>query len=774
MENRALEKQMKEEQKFFGITPGFKLMTPGAFGGIDQSSSRMMIEDTQSFWMENFIKTGNGALRTLWDKGEPIYVATGTATIVYFYFFNIGAANYAAVFLSDGTAVQVDTDTLVVTQMSSMTNTFYDLAISKQLPACGQWGTQYLLIANNITTNSYWAWDGKLLYGAGTIAPQVTVTNSGTGYGKAPTVVSYGGSGTGATFAAMVANGSVVSVQVINPGTGYLPTDVVQLAFGSVVGVGSTAQLVATLNGGTVQSVSVVSPGTGFTPGSYNLVFAGGGGTGATGNYTVDASGGVIATNITANGSGYSSNPTVSFPNGGGHGAVGLALLAGGGVASVTILDGGNGYTAAPTITFTDGGGSGAMATATITGGVITAVSVTAGGSGYTTVPGVVLSGAGIPNIAAATLTLMPYGVSGSSIETYQQRVWLPYPKQTGNLVNGGTFTVSSPGSFSDFSTANGGIIFENSDSFLRAQYTNIRQSNGYLYPLADSSVSVISNVQTVGSPPVTTFNYQNTDPQIGTSWRDSVQAFSRTILFANQFGVFGLYGGAVTKISTNVDNLFTAATVDGVYRGAFNPSSAVANIYSKKIFLLLFSTVDPTTQQTRTVMLSWDEKDFAIASQTADLIFIGTQEINSNLTSFGTDGKSLFPLFDTPSASLTKKLSTKLYGSDNPLVQKEAMGVYFQVQDKTGTGVSMTTVDIDAEHGSYPIPSIASFPPNSRAPYYPIVSMGSGDVSGVNLGVTITSNSLDFVLNSIGLGAIEVSSIAMSSTPIEGDIETQ
>ncbi len=251
------------------------------------------------------------------------------------------------------------------------------------------------------------------------------------------------------------------------------------------------------------------------------------------------------------------------------------------------------------------------------------------------------------------------------------------------------------------------------------------------------------------------------------------MQAFSRTIIFANQFGVFGLYGGAVTKISKDIDNLFTSATTDGIYTGTFNPSSAVANIYSKKVFLLLFTTTDPTTQTTRTVMLSWDEKDWSIASQTANLTFIGTQEINSNLTAYGTDGNSLYPLFGTPSTALTKKISTKLYGANNPLVQKEAMGVYFQAQDKSGTGVSMTTVNVDAEHGSYPIPNIAPFPPTSVSPYNPIVSMGSGDVFGVNLGLTLTTQSPDFVLEMIGLGAIETGSLAMASTPIDGTIET-
>lgn len=774
MGDKQLEALMKEEQRFFGITPGFKLMSPGVFSGMNQSSSRMSMTDQEFFWLENFIKIGDGSLRTLWDKGSPIYSAPAGKSIIYFYFFNISSDNNVAVFLNDGTAIQVDTDTLLNTVISATTHTFYNSDISTQLPVCGQWGSQYLLIANNITPNSYWVWDGVILYTAGTLSPDIVITNGGSGYTLAPTVTAFGGSGTGATFSAMVNEGAVVSIQMTSPGSGYEPGDIVQLY---ITGGGSDsgAELTSTINPGIVSTVIITNPGSGYTPGTYSLGFSGGGGTGAAGTYTVGSGGTVESALITNGGTGYTGSPTVSFPTGGGTGASAISEISSSSLGGVAVVHGGSGFTTTPVLSVVGGGGTGATATAVLTGGVITSVTITNGGSGYTSAPAIVVQ-TGSNRTADADVLLMPFGVSGTSIETFQQRVWLPYPNQQGNQINGGTFYVSAPGSFSDFSTADGGLIFTNSDAFLRKQYTNIKQSNGYLYPLGDSSVSVISNVQTSGSPSLTTFNYQNTDPQIGTSWRDSCQAFSRTIIFGNQFGIFGLYGGAVTKISTKVDNLFTAATRNGVYLGDFNPSSAVANIYSKKVYLFLFTTVDPTTQETRDVMLSWDEKDWYIATQTVDFTFIGTQEINSNLIAYGTDGEGLYPLFNTPSASLAKRLSTKLYGGDSPLIQKESMGVYFQVQDKSSddSGVAMAAISIDTEHGSYPIPNIASFPSQSGLPYNPIVSMGSGDVFGVNIGLSLTTNSKDFSLEMLGIGAIETSSLAMSSTPIDGNIETQ
>lgn len=68
---------------------------------------------------------------------------------------------------------------------------------------------------------------------------------------------------------------------------------------------------------GGLTGVAIVSGGTGFANGTYNLSITGGGGTGAAGTYTC-AGGTVTSATITSQGKGYTSLPTVTFPNGGG------------------------------------------------------------------------------------------------------------------------------------------------------------------------------------------------------------------------------------------------------------------------------------------------------------------------------------------------------------------------------------------------------------------------------------------------------------------------
>lgn len=78
--------------------------------------------------------------------------------------------------------------------------------------------------------------------------------------------------------------------------------------------------------------------------------------------------GGVTAITMTAQGSGYTSAPTVAITGGGGTGATAHAVLGTGAdagkVTSVVIDNHGSGYTSAPTVAFSGGAGTGAAATA--------------------------------------------------------------------------------------------------------------------------------------------------------------------------------------------------------------------------------------------------------------------------------------------------------------------------------------------------------------------------------------------------------------------------
>lgn len=580
--------------------PGFpkdgKIFNLSEFKGLNTRSPRMAIEDQELSWSENFFPIAPGNYRTLWGKGANIYAATGGKTIVYYYFYNIGNTYYAFVCLNDGTAVQVNTSTAVVATISSTPGTFYN---GGNLPACSQWGSQYLLIVSNVTANSYYIWDGAILYRSGGLAPLITITNAGSGYSSAPTIAITGGSGTGATATSSITSGSVTSAVVTSSGSGYVVGDVPIITF------------TGTASAGNVTSIKIFNGGTGFT-----------------------------------------TAPTVAITGGGGSGATATAVIANGAITGFTITNPGSGYTSTPVSGLTGGGGTGA----------VTQVEVS--------------------TVASATASIMPIGISGTGIEVYTSRVW---------IINANKLYTTDPSSITAFNT-----ITTASDSFLRANYVNLKQSNGFLYLIGDSSVNVISNVQTTGSPSITTFNNQNVDPQVGTPWPNSVVPFGRDILFANTNGIYAMFGGAAEKISEKLDGIFSDATLP--LSGATNiPCSAIHTIYGIKVYMMLMTMVDDFTGASVPKLAMWDGKKFFLGSQEVSMTFIATQEINSNLQPYGTDGINLFPLFSTPSSVLVKKARGKLWSGDSYLIDKQLLRVYTEGFDNSGAGYILNlSVDTD------------------------------------------------------------------------------
>ena len=652
-----------------GLPPGFKVYSPFPFKGMNWQDAPHAMDDHEFYWIENFVRLGNGNLRTLGDKGSPVYTSPAGTNIIYFEFYTLGTSYYCAIFLSDGSAVQLNMNTFAQTQIGPV-GTFYNSNTGYK-PFAKQWGSIYLLICNRNTSNDYWAWDGSLLYAAGTAAPQgVNLLSAGFAYSSTPTVTAFGGSGSGMTFSTLVNNGGIAEINITSPGSGYQPGDVVQLMF-SGGGSNTSAKLQAVLSAGSVGGVSITTQGSGYT--SASVAFSGGGGTGAAGSAII-STGNVTSYTSLVGGSGYTTAPAVTFSGGGGSGAAATATVSGGavvsltitntgtgytsaptiafggpgtgasatavitgagritgvnitapgsgytsppsvaitgtgtgataqaalapvGVASVTVIDGGTGFTSVPLISFVGGGGSGATGLAVLTGTTVAAVNLTASGSGYSSAPSITFKGggsgatlptatvnmngdkvgsisitdagsnitdnvsvtfsggggsgaganvvlvptsiasvvvsstgqfytdvpavevsAGANNSAYATVNLMPYGISGSAMETFLSRVWIvnPATQPFSTIPPGNLWFYSAPGSVWDFATSDGGGSSVNTDSFLQTQYINVRQSSGYLYFFGNGSVSVLSNVNTAGTPATTTFNYQNVDPQAG------------------------------------------------------------------------------------------------------------------------------------------------------------------------------------------------------------------------------------------------------------------
>ncbi len=145
---------------------------------------------------------------------------------------------------------------------------------------------------------------------------KITLTNGGSGYTSAPTVVFSGGSGTGAAATAVISGGAVSYIYVRQSGSGYTGTPTISFTGGA--GTGATATVDA----------DRTSKGTGYTATGLTVTFSAPDIAGAAATGGAQQTGGLI-TNIyiTTNGAGYTTQPTVTINHPTGTGAKQCAYI---------------------------------------------------------------------------------------------------------------------------------------------------------------------------------------------------------------------------------------------------------------------------------------------------------------------------------------------------------------------------------------------------------------------------------------------------------------
>jgi hypothetical protein len=138
-----------------------------------------------------------------------------------------------------------------------------------------------------------------------------TLTDGGCGYTNPPTIVFSGQGGTGATAYAQISNGSVTNIVINSTGSGY-PANAVALFTPPLYPVLSIVQTLT--NTPSAAAIPVVTNGF------------------------------IVGAILTASGSGYTTNPAVSFSDASGHGAAAYSQISNGAVTNIVIASTGSGY----------------------------------------------------------------------------------------------------------------------------------------------------------------------------------------------------------------------------------------------------------------------------------------------------------------------------------------------------------------------------------------------------------------------------------------------
>jgi hypothetical protein len=295
-----------EQKKSYEVIKQFK--------GINTQANRTAIESEEFAWLENAQPIGYGNLKIV-PTYSNVYTSTGNAVvqssnIVFFSSVNLGTVDYLTFFLADGSATYYRIQDKTTGQIAPA-GTF---SANASMNITQWYNTECLILDPNY---GYFTWNGNNTVAVGAVGV-IAITNPGSGYNTAPSVVISGPDQTGGVQAnavtSLVSGGNTVgSISIVTGGSGY--TNAANLTVTLSGGGGNGAAAVAGLLSfatGTMQ-INVIDGGSGYTGYTTPVTISGGGGTGAAG--TAIISGNTITQVVMTNpGTGYtnSANITVS------------------------------------------------------------------------------------------------------------------------------------------------------------------------------------------------------------------------------------------------------------------------------------------------------------------------------------------------------------------------------------------------------------------------------------------------------------------------------
>lgn len=335
-----------EQKKSYAVVKQFK--------GLNTKANRTSIDETEFSWIENAMPVGYANVRI-----TPTYSNVGNVVfanvVTNFFSVNVGLNDYIMAFQADGSLQAVNLETQSLINVAS-SGTFTGDGKSN----VSQWQNTNALIGDS--QKGLFSWDGTNLVNIGSVGT-IGITNAGSGYTTAPSVIIDPPNQTGGQQAYAVASitaNAVTAITLTQAGSGYTSTPTVTISGGGGTNATAVAQLVTFATG--TLAVVVTNGGSGYTNSANTVVtISGGGGANAAGQAIV--SGNIVTEVIMTNvGDHYtnSANLTVTISGGGGSNATANAVILSNAVVGVATFSGrtwvaqGRTVTYSSAVSFTD------------------------------------------------------------------------------------------------------------------------------------------------------------------------------------------------------------------------------------------------------------------------------------------------------------------------------------------------------------------------------------------------------------------------------------
>ena len=506
-----------------------------------------------------------------------------------------------------------------------------------------------------------------------------------------------------------VSIGSVGSIGIVNGGSGFTSTPAVIISAPNETG-GVQAEAEAIITANAVSSIILTEGGTGYTT-APTVTIAGGGGTGANAVAgIVTFATGTVSVVVTNGGTGYTnvSNTVVTISGGGGANAVGQAIVSGGQILQVVMTNPGSGYSNASniTVTITGGGGSNATARAIINSNPLVGV------------------------------------------QTFSGRAW---------VAQGRTVTYSAAGSYSDFTSVSAGSLTL-TDNTLHSNIVQLLSANNFLYIFGEDSINVFSDVR-VTNTGTTIFTNTNVSASVGTRLPYAIFPYFRSVLFMNEYGVYALVGSTTSKLSDALDGIFE--NID------FTTAKVTAGqVLLNNILCAAFNIRYNDNGTFRYLQAVFFERKWFFTSQGNALKLLSSVPVVGKIKLYATDGSDLKLFYDNATANINSEISSALWSMGDPIRTKQALKIGIEATNKNGVVSLNATVDNEnRESPPYTLTSTIEWQNNS------LQTVGWSNSSGVvigwgttgyslyktdaqqwgkYLGITINSNSPNFVINGL------------------------
>jgi hypothetical protein len=399
---------------------------------------------------------------------------------------------------------------------------------------------------------------------------------------------------------------------------------------------------------------------------------------------------------LTNGGTGYTNgaNVKITFTGGNGTGATAIAGITSfaQGTLSFSVVSGGNTYANSTntTIAISGGGGTGAVANAIITANAISQIIMTNNGTGYTNAANIVVT---ISGTGGNSAVLQPFVQTNTNtgIASFSGRVW---------LAQGRTVFYTAAGYYGNFTATSAGSILL-TDSTLHGNIQQLVSANNFLYIFGDDSINIFSDVR-VTSTGSTIFTNTNVSASVGSKRPYAIIPYFRSILFMNDYGVYALVGSTTSKLSDALDGMIPNINfAQPIYAGQVLLNNILCAAFNFQYYDGLFSN------SYRYIQAVFFDKKWFLTSQGNNLAYIVSVPIGGKINLFGTDGTTLYRLYNDSSNSISSIVQTALLPMEDSIRTKQALKIAIEATNSNYATTLNTTVD--SEIGSSPSIALTS-----------------------------------------------------------------